>query len=229
MFKSSSFIREMSSYDFKPNKKFRFKSPCKKMPKCFMIIIKENGCNRMTCPNCRYVWCWLCHKKCNYNHYKYGNCQGKDFNEDEIKEEYLDEDENKNYFGLHKIFKCIFKQIDMPKKMERNCFLKYLLIILFWIFGFFIFYMITICDNLKNPIKFKNNCFQVFFGFFSFFTGVALFISFQISFTCCITPFILIALIYPKFYQRISMFFGIGKSKGTKGQIKSLMFIYFSD
>ena len=52
--------------------------PC---PKCGIPIIKNKGCNHMTCidPSCRYEFCWICLKETVPNHYDYGPCAGKQF------------------------------------------------------------------------------------------------------------------------------------------------------
>ena len=44
------------------------------------------------------------------------------------------------------------------------------------------------------------------------FIALALFICFQISFATILSPFILVAFIYHKFFDRILMFFAIGES-----------------
>ena len=43
----------------------------------------------------------------------------------------------------------------------------------------------------------------------AFYTGIALFVPFQITFTCLTSPFILICLIYHKFFEKFLIFFGI--------------------
>ena len=48
---------------------------------------------------------------------------------------------------------------------------------------------------------------------------LSLFISFQFTFSCCLAPFILIAFIYPKFFQRIELFLGIGENSDTIDRI----------
>lgn len=37
-------------------------------PSCGMAIIKNGGCNRMTCINCNYMFCWLCMEKVEKSH-----------------------------------------------------------------------------------------------------------------------------------------------------------------
>lgn len=49
--------------------------------KCKNRFIKESGCNKMTCPGCRAMQCYVCRKPCDYSHFddvkrggKSGNC-----------------------------------------------------------------------------------------------------------------------------------------------------------
>ena len=48
----------------------------KKCPNCEMYTEKNDGCNHMTCGECKYQWCWLCNGKYTINHYKEGKCNG---------------------------------------------------------------------------------------------------------------------------------------------------------
>lgn len=38
-------------------------------PKCRVRVEKYSGCNKMTCPHCKYNWCWICGASCSYAHY----------------------------------------------------------------------------------------------------------------------------------------------------------------
>ena len=40
-----------------------------KCPNCKVAIVKEKGCNHMTCPYCKYQWCYLCGAKYTQKHY----------------------------------------------------------------------------------------------------------------------------------------------------------------
>ena len=52
----------------------------KKCPRCKYFIEKNEGCNHMTCINCKFEWCWLCLKESLPGHYdEGGNCQGLQF------------------------------------------------------------------------------------------------------------------------------------------------------
>ena len=57
-----------------------------------------------------------------------------------------------------------------------------------------------------------DDCQDIAFIVFIFGIGICLFVSFQIPFFCLITPFILICLVYRKFYYSLALFFGIGEN-----------------
>ena len=40
-----------------------------KCPTCKYRLVKDEGCNHMTCPFCKHEWCYICGGKVNYNHY----------------------------------------------------------------------------------------------------------------------------------------------------------------
>ena len=59
-------------------------------------------------------------------------------------------------------------------------------------------------------INFKNERKKNFFLFLILCIGLVLLVPFQILFTCTVTPFILISLIYHKFFGVLLMFYGMG-------------------
>ena len=58
----------------------------KRCPHCKFWTEKNEGCNHMTCIQCKFQWCWLCQKECLLGHYNSGPCRGLHF-EKEISEE----------------------------------------------------------------------------------------------------------------------------------------------
>ena len=51
----------------------------KKCPNCKIWTEKNEGCNHMTCAECKYQCCWLCLGEYNLNHYSKGKCNGLQF------------------------------------------------------------------------------------------------------------------------------------------------------
>ena len=62
--------------DFKIWKKGKIIKQC---PNCKMWTEKNEGCNHMTCAECKFQWCWLCGEKYSLNHYREGKCNGLQF------------------------------------------------------------------------------------------------------------------------------------------------------
>ena len=61
-------------------KKWKKNKQLKRCPKCKFWTEKNLGCNHMTCPECKYEWCWLCKAKCEKGHFKIGGgCYGLQF------------------------------------------------------------------------------------------------------------------------------------------------------
>ena len=83
--------------------------------------------------------------------------------------------------------------------------LKYLLILGFWIFGFgFLFVYVVVLYAEKNLKKLTQNS-ERLFCLILFLIGLCLCVRFQISFACTLTPFTLIAFANHKFFERTSM------------------------
>ena len=58
-------------------KKWKTSSKIKRCPRCKYLIEKNEGCNHMTCLNCKYEWCWICSKEYKPGHYGLGSqCYG---------------------------------------------------------------------------------------------------------------------------------------------------------
>ena len=207
----------------------------KRCPRCKIYTEKNEGCNHMTCVSCKYQWCWLCEGEYKYGHYDSGKCQGQQFAKADYPKEIINDNNNYNNninvnvnnqnnnedrnnsgicnFGLHKIFRCVYPDRVLPFYYLNNEAPKfiYLLIIGFWLFGVLVNFIFIFEYNVdKNFVKPKT-CAEKTRFVFEFLTGLALTVSFQITFTCLITPFILICFIYPRFFVIFIAFFGIGE------------------
>ena len=51
----------------------------KRCPRCKMYTEKNEGCNHMTCAECKFQWCWLCEGEYKEDHYSKGACNGLQF------------------------------------------------------------------------------------------------------------------------------------------------------
>jgi hypothetical protein len=97
-------------------------------------------------------------------------------------------------FTLRSIFPCFYSRAYIFN--NDPCYFNLLFAFFTWIIGFLIFVMNSlfrnsIYDDINKTCMFK---------FLTICIGFCLFICYQILFTCLITPFILIAFVYPKFF-----------------------------
>ena len=191
---------EIMEKDFMKWKKHKRVKRC---PRCKMYTEKNEGCNHMTCISCKYQWCWLCEGAYSYGHYNSGKCQGHQFTRaDNVKQARR----RICCISLHTCFPCFFKKVNRTLNVEY-LWLAYLCIFLYWFFGFFIFAGYSILDFADHKISFDWS--EKLFYVFGFAIVISLFVCYQIIFTCLLTPFILLAIVYPPFLDNIASFFNI--------------------
>ena len=179
----------------------------KRCPRCKIFTEKNEGCNHMTCVSCKYQWCWLCEGAYSYGHYNSGACQGHQF----TRADNLKQARGRICcFTLHKIFPCYYRRVTHSLLNINNLCLRYLCIFVFWIFGFFLFAGFSMFEYTDHNIHL--GCGEFIYYYCGVFIALGLFISFQIIFFCLITPFMLIALVYPYFFDNILSFLNIGET-----------------
>ena len=174
----------------------------------------------MACVYCKYQLCWLCEGEYKYGHYESGKCQGQQFiKADKPKKvsnynfnNHRNDRNNKCNFGIHRIFKCIYRNglinLYFSENVGNVLLVKYIHILLFWLLGIYIIFYF-ICDEFayRNLIDINTRS-RDYFYFIVYLTGIALWVPFQIAFICLMAPFILICLIYHKFFDIFLIFLG---------------------
>jgi hypothetical protein len=189
----------------------------KKCPRCQIFTEKNEGCNHMTCSSCKYQWCWLCLGEYKYGHYDRGDCKGHQFTKaDNIQEAkkgrrakyhfYREQNQHICCFTLFTIMPWFFHGFDQP---FRFLFMweRYLAIFVFWFFGFFLFAGLSMANFTNDRMNLGRV--EVPYYIIGFFIALNLFVSFQILFTLIITPFMLVAIVYPYFIDNIFIFLDI--------------------
>ena len=202
---------ELMEKDFLKWKKKRLLKRC---PRCQIFTEKNEGCNHMTCSSCKYQWCWLCLGKYTYGHYDRGQCQGYQFTKaDSLAEAkkgrrgkyhyYHEQNQNLCYFTVFTLFPCFFHGFDRPFTLY-GLWERYLCIIIMWFFGFFLFAGTSMVNFSHDRIDLGSV--EVAYYMIGVLMTIFLYICFQILFIGLITPFLLIALVYPYYIDKILMF-----------------------
>ena len=134
----------------------------KRCPRCKIYTEKNEGCNHMTCINCKYQWCWLCEGEYKYGHYDSGRCKDQWFAIADYPKEINNDNNNLNNdrdnrndvtccFGLHRIFRSLYPNgyinVSCFGDDKDNLVKKYIFILLFWFFGIFIIFFAIYFDN----------------------------------------------------------------------------------
>ena len=165
----------------------------KRCPRCKIYTEKNEGCNHMTCVNCKYQWCWLCEGEYQYGHYDSGKCQGQQFTKADAPQKIKQRrniDFNVSYgCGFYELRGCLYPIYN--NDFDNLC-CKYIAILCFWLFGIPVVFFNIISQGMR---RMQRNCAPLFF-MMALFMILSLFICFQILFTILSTPFILICLIY---------------------------------
>ena len=159
----------------------------KRCPCCRMWTEKNEGCNHMTCAECKFQWCWLCLGPYSLNHYEVGSCNGLQF--------YRETDEKKIKAKLE----------ENRKKYPEPCqCLPYLANFgktLLYIFFIYYIYMITHYEKL----------FDRFFvvGLFFALSFYPIFVCFEIFFISATIIGTIPLLLYPPYFRRLKFFITI--------------------
>ena len=152
----------------------------------------------------------------NYNNNPYNNNRNNNRN-------YLNlRNRNRNYFinddeqtncccSLSNIFYCCLHKInythdDIDGYERLNA-------LMIWFFGYFLLGAYQVYNNGQDDeIYLASGTIAFHYHFYGYLISFFLFICYQITFTCLISPFILISFIYPFFVYKIKMFFSIGNA-----------------
>ena len=159
----------------------------KRCPCCRMWTEKNEGCNHMTCAECKFQWCWLCLGPYSLNHYEVGSCNGLQF--------YRETDEKKIKAKLE----------ENRKKYPEPCqCLPYLANFgktLLYIFFIYYIYMITHYEKLFDRL------FVV--GLFFALSFYPIFVCFEIFFISATIIGTIPLLLYPPYFRRLKFFITI--------------------
>ena len=187
--------------DFQIWKKNKIVKQC---PRCKIYTEKNEGCNHMTCTECKYQWCWLCEGEYNEGHFSRGTCNGLQF----AKINYLSEknkvQHRRNVEPPERQTGCCLCVSNIQNKFEfwtfagpfghyhGNKCLEFFVSLMMMLFFFMPTIVVTafheIPDNHERVTqKFYNK-------FFAILIGIALWIVYQFLLTVLIILYIIITL-----------------------------------
>ena len=157
----------------------------KRCPCCRMWTEKNEGCNHMTCVECKFQWCWLCQKPYSSSHFSQGSCKGlqfyKETDQKKVKEK-LEENRRKygepseclNYFC--NFWKCV----------------GYLFLLVF----------IKMVSTWEDKIDDLNCTISVFY----FMAFLPIFISYELFSIVCVIVGTIPFLVYPPLFRKLKFF-----------------------
>jgi hypothetical protein len=157
----------------------------KRCPCCRMWTEKNEGCNHMTCVECKFQWCWLCQKPYSSNHFYEGSCNGLQF--------YKETDE-----------KIIKEKLEHNRKIygEPGKYYKYFCN--FWKCVGYIFLVFYLKMFQKYERKLMDmECFVEVIFYMAY---LPIFINFEIFFIIATIIGTIPLLIYPPFFRRLKFF-----------------------
>ena len=177
---------EMIDEGFEEWKKHKIVKRC---PNCKIWTEKNEGCNHMTCVECKFQWCWLCQKKYSSGHYNTGSCKGLQFEKEQ--------DEEK----IRKMLEANLKKYPPPKPPKCQCLrkaIKEILIFLLFIFMAPYFFLFRMTDENY----YLGDCL-----FFTYSVSVVpTFISFEVFFFCMNLIIVLPGLLFSRKYRELYLY-----------------------
>ena len=157
----------------------------KRCPCCKMWTEKNEGCNHMTCVECKFQWCWLCQKPYTYNHFDQGSCNGLQFYKetDEKKIKAKLEENRKRYPGPSRV--CTFFVNTLK-----------------WIGYIFLFYYLHLFEKYGRDLEDMGTTILIF----SILAFYPIFICFEILFVFCAIVVTIPILLYPPYFRRLKFY-----------------------
>jgi hypothetical protein len=157
----------------------------KRCPCCRMWTEKNEGCNHMTCVECKFQWCWLCQKPYSSNHFYEGSCNGLQF--------YKETDE-----------KIIKEKLEHNRKIYGEPGKCYKYFCNFWKCVGYIFLVFYLKMFQKYERKLMDmECFVEVIFYMAY---LPIFINFEIFFIIATIIGTIPLLIYPPFFRRLKFF-----------------------
>ena len=183
----------------------------KRCPQCQFYTEKNEGCNHMTCVECKFQWCWLCEGEYNAEHYNVGKCKGLQFYSEGRRRR-----RNNNEVPLEQPPKCCSKylfypsfdgceddyldgcffNVDIANICNRIKCLHYLFLFIFCFFGIvptmtIMLYMEFTYDSTKVR-KYRK-----FLNVMTLLFAIVNFVFLQIGATCLSVGYCVVTVFYP--------------------------------
>ena len=192
----------------------------KRCPRCKIYTEKNEGCNHMTCTECKYQWCWLCEGEYQDGHFRTGQCNGLQFakinylSENKMLKNYKDfesedDDDDSLFFPIERrqegCFLCddnikdkkmYLSDLSLKKPFQLYYGNKCLMWLITTISFFFLLapILVTLFSYRINTRMFKN----VFNNFLFNIILINYFICFQVIMTCLCFAYCVISSLIPE-------------------------------